>query len=193
MGNLTENFSKWEFKCSHCGVFHMNADFVEKYQAFRTHIDVALHNTCGYRCQIHNDSIKGASKKSQHLEGNAVDCWTPAMSAEELALMAKDFGFRGVICYSDKGIVHIDERPGDVWYVLPPRTTKRQEKEPVMADKSEKKSMWGSKTVWFSVFTGVLMVLRTVRPEWAAVLDILMAGTGTTAAVSMRQGVEKAK
>lgn len=193
MGDLTTDFNKWEFKCSHCGIFHMNAAFIEKLQAFRTYIDVIMHVTCGYRCQIHNDSLKGASRKSQHLDGNAVDCWTQAMSAIELALMAIDFGFRGVICYPDKGIVHIDERPGDVWHVLPPKTKVKRKEEDKMAKDEGKKAMKKSKTTWCAAFTGVFAIARVIFPEWAVLIECAMAATGTGAVIAMRQGIEKAK
>jgi uncharacterized protein YcbK (DUF882 family) len=75
---LTNNFSLSEFQCK-CGC-EMPDDVLENIkelacnlQYIREYLDEPIHLTNAYRCQKHNDSIKGSSKNSQHILGKAAD------------------------------------------------------------------------------------------------------------------------
>jgi len=67
-------FSESEFKCNgHVCYDLMNPELLKKLDLARGIADVPFFITSSYRDKETNDRIKGSSKKSAHLRGNAVD------------------------------------------------------------------------------------------------------------------------
>ena len=107
MGDLTLNFSKREFVCSHCGRrVGPPADFVAALQRLRTSIGKPLRIVSGYRCPVFNRKV-GGIRTSQHLTGNAADIprgyCTPAQ--------AHAAGLTGVGT-RDGFVIHVDHKLG---------------------------------------------------------------------------------
>jgi len=63
MGDLTEHFSKWEFKCpcSECKhrEVHINLYLVQKLGEIREIVGEPIHITSGVRCPTYNKKIGG--------------------------------------------------------------------------------------------------------------------------------------
>lgn len=73
MGDLTENFSKFEFQCRcGCGLNSMDMHFMSKLQFMRERLGKAITPTSGIRCLKHNKIVGGAIT-SAHLDGEAAD------------------------------------------------------------------------------------------------------------------------
>jgi uncharacterized protein YcbK (DUF882 family) len=73
MGDLTKNFSRWEFKCGHCGrLVGPSADLLAVLQGMRSLKGRSLTIVSGYRCATHNKAVGGVPY-SEHLTGNAAD------------------------------------------------------------------------------------------------------------------------
>ena len=73
MGNLSANFSKYEFQCPCCGKVKINPRLITKLEEVRKAIgDIPIEITSGYRCKKYNQSINGYSD-SPHLYGLAAD------------------------------------------------------------------------------------------------------------------------
>ena len=84
MTQLSEHFHEREFKCRHCGALHPDGvpeQLVKLLENVRAHFDAPVHINSGYRCEIHNEKVGGATH-SQHLLGRAADItvrgFTPA-------------------------------------------------------------------------------------------------------------------
>lgn len=73
MGDLTKNFSRYEFACK-CGCGQDTVDFelVNVMQRLRDHFERTVHITSANRCRKHNREV-GGSNTSQHLYGRAAD------------------------------------------------------------------------------------------------------------------------
>lgn len=78
MGDLTQNFSEWEFRC-HCDICMGHVDcrgvldryLVECLQLVRDILGVPIHVHSGYRCVWHVETIR--NPESQHARGRAAD------------------------------------------------------------------------------------------------------------------------
>lgn len=90
MGNLTKNFSTWEFSCSCCGR-HLCPELLRRLaiplQELRDKLNKPIIIHSGYRCPKHNKAI-GSAPTSQHVKGKAVDCHAVDITPEELARAA---------------------------------------------------------------------------------------------------------
>jgi len=73
MGDLTNNFSRYEFECR-CGCKFDDVDlvFVERLQRIRDRSGVRMTVNSGCRCEHHN-SHEGGSTNSDHLTGEGAD------------------------------------------------------------------------------------------------------------------------
>lgn len=111
MGDLSKNFSRYEFTC-HCGCGFDRVDLrlVRALQVLRDRIARPIHVLSGCRCQEHNRAVDG-SPKSQHLHGRAADVMAVRIKPRDLAVIA-----RGIEEFSRGGIgiypwgVHVDVR-----------------------------------------------------------------------------------
>lgn len=65
-------FTKDELKCSHCGKFEMDEDFMRRANHARHYARVPFIVNSAYRCPEHNEAV-GGSPKSSHVKGMAMD------------------------------------------------------------------------------------------------------------------------
>lgn len=79
MGDMTENFSRWEFACRcECGLDDINPELVDTLQRMRNYIrdiygiDKKMSIRSGCRCPQHNKKA-GGKKHSAHLTFEAGD------------------------------------------------------------------------------------------------------------------------
>lgn len=107
MGDLTKNFSRWEFQCNHCGIYKPPpAHFVASLQRLRDIVGRPLNMLNTYRCPYYNRRV-GGSPNSQHLHANAADI--PGQYATLAQVKEAGFGRIGV----RRGLViHVDNWPG---------------------------------------------------------------------------------
>ena len=133
MGDLTNNFSRGEFRC-HCGCEfdEINLELVNQIQRFRDLLwirvgfEVPITVTCGCRCEKHNARVGGAPH-SYHMAGMAVDItfgseitfWKishiPLIGAQ-LAYQANKLGLLnigGIGAYPKQNFIHLDIRSGN--------------------------------------------------------------------------------
>ena len=88
MGDLSANFSKWEFECPCCHKIVVNQELVEKLEEVRAAIgNNPITITSGYRCKEYNASING-DINSPHILGLAADTQCK-YSIIDYALMAE--------------------------------------------------------------------------------------------------------
>lgn len=74
MGDLSANFSRYEFECG-CGCGNDYADpvLIERLEELRSRFgDRPITVNSGFRCESHNRK-EGGGKHSQHLHGTAAD------------------------------------------------------------------------------------------------------------------------
>ena len=98
MGDLTKNFSKYEFACKcDCGYDDISLDLVDRLQSIRDIIGKPLHINSGLRCNNHNAKVGGAWE-SEHTTGEAVDiqCEGSPLRYELLYLLIKKFNRIGI-------------------------------------------------------------------------------------------------
>jgi hypothetical protein len=76
MGDLSDHFSEWEFRCRHCGVLNgrVVAALIVGLEVLRdAEFPDGLPIISGYRCPLHNRNTPGAATGSQHLFRAAAD------------------------------------------------------------------------------------------------------------------------
>ena len=115
MGDLTEHFSRSEFKCGcgYCDFDTVDVDTLALLEEVREWAMVAVVINSACRCDFWNRSI-GGSKNSKHVQGRAVDIRiegkTPDEIAEFVEKLMPDSG--GIGIYPEKNFVHIDTASG---------------------------------------------------------------------------------
>ena len=122
MGNLTEHFSAWEFKCpcSECKKkkIHIDLNLIYKLEEIRTRIGgKPIKITSGVRCKAENKR-SGGNSSSPHLLGKAADIQAEGASPVFVALMAETVGNVRIGLYPNH--VHIDvipPNPSRFWLV----------------------------------------------------------------------------
>lgn len=114
MGDLTKNFSRWEFRCRcgrrDCDAAPLDMRLVTALQALRDLIGAPIHINSGVRCVRHNRRVGGV-RNSRHLEGIAADIRCDELTPVELKKFAEEipeFANGGIGIY-DWGI-HVDVR-----------------------------------------------------------------------------------
>jgi len=117
MGDLTKNFSSWEFECR-CGHLHtedeqINPQFVEILQKLRDSWERPINILSGYRCPCHK--LTAMRPGSKHALGVAADIVVAGISPVQVASRVySDFfpeTFGGLGINWEKGTVHVDARP----------------------------------------------------------------------------------
>ncbi len=73
MGDLTKNFSRWEFQCRCCGICNVDPEFLIKLQKVRSIVAIKLTIISGCRCPIHNKN-EGGTPESDHLTTEDIVC-----------------------------------------------------------------------------------------------------------------------
>lgn len=107
MGDLSKNFSRYEFKCGHCGRLDvLDDDLVKACQRLRDIVGKPLAIVSAYRCCVGNASVGGV-QYSEHLFGRAIDL----RGGYATVAQAKRAGFIGIGVRRGK-VVHLDLTPG---------------------------------------------------------------------------------
>lgn len=74
MGDLSQNFSRWEFSCKcGCGFAIVDTELIDRLEELRVVFGEPITITSGCRCKGHNAVTVGAAENSQHLLGWAAD------------------------------------------------------------------------------------------------------------------------
>ena len=112
MGNISKNFSDYEFACQHCGLKGINNILVQALQKLRDQVGVSIKVSSGFRCPNHPLSKKNPT--SQHAQGKAADICISGMDVKQMYEAAKlipEFAFGGIGLY-DQNFIHVDVRDG---------------------------------------------------------------------------------
>lgn len=108
---LAKNFNLTEFASRDTDAqVIVSLKLVDLLQRLRDRIAEPLYINSGYRTVAHNRSVNGATY-SQHLYGRAADVWAKGRTVDQLANLAREIGFTGILRY--KTFVHLDVRAGE--------------------------------------------------------------------------------
>jgi uncharacterized protein YcbK (DUF882 family) len=109
MGDLTKDFSRWEFECPcGCGFDTVDHALVTLLQELRNDLGARITINSGCRCDSHNDSV-GGSENSQHLYGRAADIVVDGLAADIVyGLLDTEEAASGLGSYD--GWTHVDTR-----------------------------------------------------------------------------------
>lgn len=120
MGDLTKNFSSWEFECR-CGHFHpengrrdecINPQFVEILQKLREYFARPINILSGYRCPLHK--LTRSRPESKHALGYAADIVVAGVRPVSVASQVYEEFFpeniSGLGINWERGTVHVDAR-----------------------------------------------------------------------------------
>lgn len=108
-------FKKSEFKCNCEGKYcdgygkGISKQLVTDMNKIRSHFGKPITITSGFRCQKYNDSLRGSSKTSKHIEGKACDFWFSGMNKQEVIKYCKKLSSYGYAYTNDdnmKNAVH---------------------------------------------------------------------------------------
>lgn len=113
MGDISENFSRSEFKChcpEDCGFEAVDKELVEILEKIRDEFGKPIYLNCACRCLRHNRDI-GSRDNSQHVKGMAADIRVDDKDPEDIIFwvdnnILKDRGGLGVY----DNFCHIDVR-----------------------------------------------------------------------------------
>ncbi len=113
MGDLTKNFSRYEFACKcGCGLDNISMTLVNRLQAIRDLTGQPIRITSGVRCAEHNVKIGGA-EDSEHVpaedrdgEGADLDCQSSTERHQLLYHCHEKFSRVGI----DKYFIHVGTR-----------------------------------------------------------------------------------
>lgn len=111
------NFTSREVSCNCCGEYFHDHKSLTALQLLRDRWGKPIIINSGHRCPSHNREIQGAPR-SYHLK-IAFDCRCPAEEQDAFATAARIVGFKGIIQYRSKGIVHLDTRKDPYGRVIP--------------------------------------------------------------------------
>jgi len=97
-------FKREEFVCHHCGVEHMDEEFMQMLDAARDQAGVAIGVSSGYRCPEYDKQVGG---KDNHTTGKAADLVVTTSRARFEVLGAlMDVGFKRIGIGST--FIHVD-------------------------------------------------------------------------------------
>lgn len=106
MGDLSLNFSKWEFTCRHCGrLVGPSLALVDVLQRLRTESGRPLKVVSGYRCTEYNRAV-GGKPWSHHLTGAGADVARGQFTSSQ----ARAAGARGIGTRAG-WVIHVDVGP----------------------------------------------------------------------------------
>lgn len=116
MGDLSKNFSEWEFSCLHCEEIDIDMELVNALEELRSFAgDMRVSIISGYRC-VEQNRIAGGTPRSQHRKGKAADVRIDSRTPLEIFILAhriEPFCSGGIGLYPRKykpGFVHVDVR-----------------------------------------------------------------------------------
>ena len=114
-GDLTANFSRWEFACKgkKCcnGSAPVDSRALRGLQTYRNIIDSITNVVSGFRCKKHNSETPGAAADSTHCKAEGFDIETPGKTIDEMYEVLKSvYVFvDGCIILHDT-YIHVDAR-----------------------------------------------------------------------------------
>jgi uncharacterized protein YcbK (DUF882 family) len=113
MGDLSEHFSRSEFKCRCCSYGMHDGDvspeLIEVLEHLRDRLGgKPIHINSGCRCIKHNRKVGGV-RNSQHLRGTAADILVHGVSPDEVQTAAMEIKAAGGIGRYDT-FTHVDVR-----------------------------------------------------------------------------------
>jgi len=118
MGDLSDHFSRWEFrcKCGNCNLDTVDVELLRILEAIRAHFDRPIEVTSGFRCLAHNRAVGGAAPDSadnnmggsQHLYGRAADIKINGIDPALVYELADQMGIGGAGKYDT--FTHVDSR-----------------------------------------------------------------------------------
>lgn len=119
MGDLTKNFSLWEFECKDGTPVPVkyipNVRMLARHlQQVRTFTGQPMRINSGFRTKTHNDFV-GGEDNSEHLTGNGADIESTGLGAKQLGLIFEGLIRLDVIPDGELGVYidgHIHYAPG---------------------------------------------------------------------------------
>jgi len=117
--HLTDDFCAYEFDChcdrSSCDKTYVSMTMIEKLQKMRKKTGYPITITSGTRCALHQQDLRSQGVEtsigpSSHEQGIGCDIICGAFSGEQLAVIAKECGFKNIGIA--KRFIHVDEREG---------------------------------------------------------------------------------
>ncbi|MFW0778392.1 MAG: D-Ala-D-Ala carboxypeptidase family metallohydrolase [Rickettsiales bacterium] len=112
MGDLSQHFSRHEFKCKcgECDFDTVDADLVAPLEYVRQYLGKPITITSGCRCDKYNNQI-GGSPRSQHKYGRAADIVVRGVDAVEVYELLNASPFRNDISLGKyENFTHVDTR-----------------------------------------------------------------------------------
>lgn len=92
-----KHFRASEFAC-HCGCGHpakLDAKLLYRLELLRSYFGKPVVITSGVRCRKYNNSLRGSSKTSAHLSGDAADVYIDGVDPKDIVKFwkKKNFGY----------------------------------------------------------------------------------------------------
>ena len=114
---LTQNFTREEFACRHCGRMNIPMSSIERLQRVRNKFGRPMTVTSGDRCPTHNQAVSSTGPNGPHTKG-AFDIAVSGPEAYILVAIALQEGFTGIGVNQkgphDKRFIHLDDLADDV-------------------------------------------------------------------------------
>ena len=105
---VSSNFTVGEFRSKNGAItVILDKRLIHKLQKLRDHVKKPVIVRSGYRTPEHNASVGGATH-SQHMLGTAADIEVAGYTGDQLAALARYFGFTGIGIASNW--IHVDVR-----------------------------------------------------------------------------------
>lgn len=117
MGDLSKNFSTWEFECPCCKQVKTDEKLINVLQKLRDIVGRPIIITSGYRCEKRQKEVNSQVAFSYHVYGAAADITIKDYSVLQMYILAdeclrgetmSDNGGIGV--YPQENFIHIDVR-----------------------------------------------------------------------------------
>lgn len=85
MGDVSQHFSRWEFKCrcGKCKEKGVDAKLIEALEKVRNNFGRRVTINSGWRCEAHNKA-EGGYPSSKHMDGLAADVFVDKIRASEI-------------------------------------------------------------------------------------------------------------
>jgi uncharacterized protein YcbK (DUF882 family) len=112
------DFARHEFEC-HCGCggADMDPSFMRCLQRLRSHLQIPLIVTSGFRCPEYNAEVSDTGRDGPHTYGKASDLKISGADCFRLTAAAPDLGFTGLGFKQhgdhDGRFVHLDTMQGE--------------------------------------------------------------------------------
>ncbi len=170
------NFSPEEIACRGDGTIRINEAALDKLQALRDQLGVALIVHSAYRSPDYNRKVGGA-KHSMHLQGAAFDISMANHDPESFEAIARVTGFTGFGFYPRQKFMHIDIGRARQWGdPFPSRTSRFAPEPPQLRDRlTESRTMKGGGAAGVATVgaAGVEVVQQAVADTQSALQPLI--------------------